>query len=276
MTVNFRAPRSGVGVLAVVLVPGGPGRPGEVVGGAAAQGLVRLTLDACRASEVVDHCVVVTGDDEVAAAAGGAGASAFRWPAAPAAAGGGPDAAVLDVLDGWEREGHALPWATLLVQPGPAPVRADEVRAVVRCLARPDVDTCLTVTPCRSALWTRGGAGAAADGEGDGGGPRLVPGPAYHETGAVHGFRTEGFRRHRSRSFGRVELVVTDEDGALTDEAFDLAAMGRLLSLIESAPTVPAGGRDESPLLVQSPWCERPHADGLDPGHGPRAPRRQH
>jgi CMP-N-acetylneuraminic acid synthetase len=48
--------------------------------------------------------------------------------------------------------------------------------------------------------------------------------PEHRETGAFYALRTDGFRQHRHRFFGRVEIVSVDPRGAIDiDDESDLA-----------------------------------------------------
>ncbi len=121
-------------VIGVVPARAGSRRlPGKNVRPMAGKPMIRWTLDAARASKVLDLTVVTSDDEAVLAIAREAGVEAIRRPDALA----GPDASVIDaVRHALEHVGGVWDYVVLLQPTSPLRIAADIDEAVRLCDSR--------------------------------------------------------------------------------------------------------------------------------------------
>jgi N-acylneuraminate cytidylyltransferase len=217
----------------VAVVParaGSKGIPGKNLRAVAGRSLVRRAVEAALGAATIDAVVVSTDGDAIAAEAAASGARVVRRPAELAGDGASSESALLHALDVLAADGEE-PEVVVFVQatsPFIDPVDLDTAVARVR---DGHADSVFAAAPSHAFLWRLDDEGAAHAVNHDATvRPRRQDRePEFRETGAFTVFRTEGFRRHRHRFHGRVELVVVDGRGALDiDDPADLALASAL------------------------------------------------
>jgi N-acylneuraminate cytidylyltransferase len=212
----------------VAIVParaGSKGIPGKNLRAVAGRSLVRRAVEAAVGAVTIDAVVVSTDGDAIAAEAVAAGARVVHRPEDLAGDGASSESALLHVLDQLAAEG-AEPEVVVFLQatsPFIDPTDLDTAVARVRSGA---ADSVFAAAPSHAFLWRIDPDGSARAVNHDAAvRPRRQDRePEFRETGAFTVFRTAGFRQHRHRFHGRVELVVVDGRGAIDiDDPSDLA-----------------------------------------------------
>lgn len=215
-------------VLAVVPARAGskgiPGKNLRTVGG---RSLVRRAVESARSAALIDAVVVTTDGDAIAAEARAAGADVVRRPADLAGDQASSESALLHVLDELEAAGDALPEVLVFLQATSPFIDPDDLDTAIRRVAEGHADVVFAAAPSHAFLWRIADDGFAVAVNHDAATrPRRQDRAAeYRETGASYVMRTDGFRQHRHRFHGRVELIAVDPAGAIDiDDETDLIA----------------------------------------------------
>ena len=225
----------------VAVVParaGSKGIPGKNLRPVAGRSLVRRAVEAALASARIDTVVVSTDGDAIAAEAVAAGARVVRRPAELAGDEASSESALLHVLDELARSGEEPDVVVFLQATSPFIDPADLDAAVAR-VRDGHADAVFAAAPSHAFLWRIADDGSAsAVNHDDAVRPRRQDRePEFRETGAFYAFRTDGFRQHRHRFHGRVELVVVDPRGAVdVDDPADLALASALAPQLDQHP----------------------------------------
>ncbi|RPE79278.1 sialic acid synthase SpsE [Curtobacterium sp. PhB137] len=213
-------------VLAVVPARAGskgiPGKNLRTVGG---RSLVRRAVESARSAALIDAVVVTTDGDAIAAEARAAGADVVRRPADLAGDQASSESALLHVLDELEAAGDALPEILVFLQATSPFIDPDDLDTAIRRVAEGHADVVFAAAPSHAFLWRVSDDGSAVAVNHDAATrPRRQDRAAeYRETGASYVMRTDGFRQHRHRFHGRVELIAVDPAGAIDiDDETDL------------------------------------------------------
>lgn len=227
---------------------GVPGKNLRLIGGIP---LIARAVHACRAAHRVDLVVVTTDDPSIAAAARAAGAEVIDRPAALADHTASSESALLHALDELDRRGVEAD-VMVFVQCTSPFIRGQDIDAGIAQVTEGGADTTFSAVESFEFLWR--------DAE-----PSLEPGhgpvvgqnhdaavrprrqdrrPDFRETGAFYVMRTDGFRAHRHRFFGRTQVVPVSELASLEiDTAEELAVADAFAHVLdrglESDPRVP-------------------------------------
>lgn len=242
----------------VAIVParaGSKGITGKNLRTVAGRTLVRRAVEAARAAGTIDVVVVSTDGDAIAAEAERAGAVVVRRPADLAGDEASSESAVLHVLDDLAARGAEPEVVVFLQATSPFIDPADLDVAVAR-VRDGHADAVFAATPSHAFLWRVDDDGVARAVNHDAAvRPRRQDRePEFRETGAFYTFRTAGFREHRHRFHGRVELVVVDPRGAIDiDDPTDLALAEAIDPALAEAPN-----RDQAPARDHAPDPHHP------------------
>lgn len=226
----------------VAVVParaGSKGIPGKNLRSVAGRSLVRRAVESGRAARLVDEVVVSTDGDAIADEARAAGALVVRRPADLAGDEATSESALLHVLDELRADGIE-PEVLLFLQATSPFIDPDDLDDAVARVLGGSADAVFAATPSHAFLWRTDEAGRAVAVNHDASTrPRRQDRtPEHRETGAFYALRTEGFRRHRHRFFGRVELSPVDPRGAIDiDDPADLALAEALAPVLDTRST---------------------------------------
>lgn len=196
---------------AFALIPargGSKGLPRKNVLPLCGKPLLAWAIEAASLAEVVDRVIVSTDDPEIGAVAERFGAGVVWRPPAISGDRASSEEALLHVLDSLREQGETLPEVIAFVQcTSPLTLSAD-IDATCRRVLEEDADTAFTASPHFHFLWredpAHGALGVNHDKR-----RRLMRQqrePEFLENGAVYAMRTEGFREHRHRFFGRTVI----------------------------------------------------------------------
>lgn len=251
-------------VVAVVPARGGSkGIPGKNLRPVAGRSLVRRAVESARAARLVDGVVVSTDGDAIADEARSAGARVVRRPEHLAGDESSSESALLHVLDELRADGIEPEVLLFLQATSPFIDPADLDDAVARILGG-SADSVFAAAPSHAFLWRTDGDGHAVAVNHDAATrPRRQDrDPEYRETGAFYALRVEGFRQHRHRFFGRVELSPVDPRGAIdVDEPSDLTLAAALAPHLDT----------ETSGHVRAHRDDQTHARAHDPQRWPLA-----
>ncbi|ROR31171.1 CMP-N-acetylneuraminic acid synthetase [Curtobacterium sp. JUb34] len=213
-------------VLAVVPArAGSKGIPGKNLRTVAGRSLVRRAVESARSAALIDAVVVTTDGDAIAAEARAAGADVVRRPADLAGDEASSESALLHVLDELEAAGTGLPEVLVFLQATSPFIDPDDLDTAIRRVSEGHADVVFAAAPSHAFLWRVAADGSAVAVNHDAATrPRRQDRAAeYRETGASYVMRTDGFRQHRHRFHGRVELIAVDPAGAIDiDDETDL------------------------------------------------------
>ncbi len=223
----------------VAIIPargGSKGLPRKNVLPLAGKPLVAHSIDAARASRLIDRVVVSTDDPEIAAVARAHGADVVDRPADLSGDLASSEAALLHALGVLAESGDTPDVLVFLQCTSPLTTPEDIDAAAGAVIA--GADTALTVAPFHYFLWTAGGEGVNHDKS-----VRLMRQqrePEFLETGAVYAMRVPGFLEAKHRFFGRTALVETPIERRLEiDEPADFRLaeerMGGLRRMADAA-----------------------------------------
>lgn len=220
------------------LVParaGSQGLPGKNVRPLAGRPMIAWTLEACRASTVLDRVIVSTDDDAVITIAGDLGFETLRRPGALA----GPQASVIDAIaHALSAIGQTWDYVVLLQPTSPLRIAADVDAAVTLCheTGAPAVIG-VSAMPKPQTFYGRVDAG---------GGFRVnAPGPdeAVIINGAVYVGRPDLLLRDRSfQSAGALAHVMPPERGWDVDTLFDFVVCEALWPHVHGQTPMTLGG----------------------------------
>lgn len=243
--------------VAVIPARGGskgvPGKNLRPVGGIP---LIARAVRSCRAASRIDGTYVTTDDPAIADVARRAGAVVIERPAALAGDTATSESALEHALDVIAEAGTPADVLAFVQCTSPFIDPADLDRAVEQ-ITSGHADSVLSAIETYEFLWRD------AD-------PRYAPGsaamvgqnhnasyrprrqerrPDFRETGAFYVMRTDGFREHHHRFFGRTGIVAVSELSALeidTVEELHLAdAISGFLTVLDRAP----GARPEDEVI---------------------------
>jgi CMP-N-acetylneuraminic acid synthetase len=225
---------------AIAVVPargGSKAIPGENLAVVGDRSLLQRAIEACRGAESVALCMVTTDDLAIGATAEKLGAAVVWRPEILASDTATSESAVMHALEEIESRHTTLPSLAIMVQCTSPFVRSDDLDSVARVLVMEGADSCFTAAPSHRFLWRIDDEGLAVAINHDARRrlPRQELGREFVETGAVYGFRIDGFRQHLSRFFGRVMIAETDESRSMEiDDPFDLTLARALTGQLET------------------------------------------
>ncbi|OIH97215.1 NTP transferase domain-containing protein [Curtobacterium sp. MCBA15_001] len=247
---------SNVRVVAVVPArAGSKGIPGKNLRPVAGRSLVRRAVESAGAARLVDAVVVSTDGDAIADEAHAAGARVVRRPADLAGDEASSESALLHTLDELHADGIDPEVLLFLQATSPFTDPEDLDDAVARVLGG-SADAVFAAAPSHAFLWRidHDGRAVAVNHDASTRPRRQDRQPEYRETGAFYAMRVEGFRRHRHRFFGRVEVVPVDPRGAIDiDDPSDLTLASALAPQLD-----PRAQRRRTP--AQEPTSAEPNA----------------
>jgi len=224
--------------LAIIPARGGSkGIPRKNLAALSGLPLLAWTIRAAQAATHVSRVVVSTDDTEIGAVAEAYGAKVVRRPPEISGDSASSEQALLHALDALE-SAEPLPLVTVFLQCTSPLTAAEDIDGTIRALDLQQADTAVAVCPFHYFLWREnsdgGGVGVNHDGA-----VRLLRQERqaeYLETGAVYAMRTDGFRRARSRFFGKTALYVMPAERRWEiDEPLDLRVADVLLEEQQTA-----------------------------------------
>ncbi|MEK6343568.1 MAG: acylneuraminate cytidylyltransferase family protein [Curtobacterium sp.] len=211
-------------VLAVVPArAGSKGIPGKNLRRVGGRSLVARAVDAALATPSVDTVVVSTDGPDIADEARAAGARVLHRPADLAGDTASSESALLHVLDVLERMHDEVPEVLVFLQATSPFTDPADLESAVRRVLEGGADVVFAGAPSHAFLWRveADGRAVAVNHDASVRPRRQDRDPEFRETGAFYVLHVDGFRRHRHRFFGRVELAVVDAATAvdIDDEA---------------------------------------------------------
>ncbi|UFU15047.1 acylneuraminate cytidylyltransferase family protein [Curtobacterium sp. C1] len=271
---------SGTVVAVVPARAGSKGIPGKNLRPVGGRSLVRRAVEAALRTETIDTVVVSTDGDAIAAEATAAGAMVVRRPAELAGDEATSESALLHALDALatestddgrdEHDQHRDPEILVFLQATSPFIDPVDLDAAVHRVLDDHADVVFAAAPSHAFLWRTDAQGRAVAVNHDAAvRPRRQDRePEYRETGAFYVLRTRGFREHRHRFFGRVELAVVDPRGAIdVDEPADLALASSLAHTLDRPighPTNPDADRPTTRPAAASGTARWPLAATTD------------
>ncbi|WP_431278102.1 cytidylyltransferase domain-containing protein [Leifsonia poae] len=227
----------------VAVIParsGSKGIPGKNLALVAGRSLIARAVDAAGEASSVDAVYVSTDGDLIAAAARDAGGEVIARPAQISDDSASSEAALLHALETLAAEG-VRPDVLLFIQATSPFIDPAALDAAVDRVLSGSADVVLAATASHAFLWRidESGAAVAVNHDAATRPRRQDREPEYRETGAFYAMRANGFREAGHRFFGRVELAVVPERGAIDiDDPADLLAAEAAARLIERVPTI--------------------------------------
>ena len=194
--------------------------------------LIAHTIETALASRFVNRVVVTTDDPEIESISVRFGAEVIRRPAKISGDDASSEVALLQALDRLESRERYCPDLIVFLQCTSPLTLPQDVDDTVQILIDEGADSALAVTTFHRFLWHRDGRGAVVGINHDKRGRLLRQNltPQYLETGAVYVMRTEGFRKAKSRFFGKTAICVTPPERCLEiDEPVDFQVAEVLL-----------------------------------------------
>lgn len=262
LPVRRRADPGDASVCAIVPARGGSrGVPRKNLRPVGGEPLVVRAVRTLRAVDGIDHVVVTTDDAEIAYASRSAGARTVDRPQQIAGDTASSESAVAHALDHLESIGR-LPDVVVFAQatsPFVDPARVAEAVALVR---DGDHDVAFSVVRTHAHLWRHGEHGPeGVNHDMHRRQRRQDMEPQFQETGAFYVMRTEGFRRHGHRFFGRVAMVEVDQADALEiDTEQDLRLAEELLQHRRAVGSDPSASPIAAHVVVTA--FDGVHTDG--------------
>lgn len=220
-------------VLSIIPARGGSKSvPRKNVRPLAGKPLIAYTIEAALAASSVDRVVVSTDDTEIREIALLHGAEVIDRPAELASDTATSESALLHALDHLEAAEGYRPDLLVFLQctsPFTLPEDIDNVVAKVR---DGGADSALTASVFHGFLWREGEDGFGGINHDKSIRERRQDRePEYLETGAVYAMRTQGFREHRHRFFGRTLIHETPVSRSLEiDDPAELAQAAAIMS----------------------------------------------
>lgn len=235
----------------VAIIPargGSKGVPGKNLRQVGGVSLVERAVSACADARNIDAVYVSTDDPFIAAAAQRAGAAVIERPSDLSGDLASSESALLHGLDHLGTLGHH-PEILVFVQCTSPFIQSGDLEAAVGKITGDTADSVLSGVETFEFLW-RDNDPSLPPGSADVGGqnhdPRTRPRrqdrrPDFRETGAFYAMRTDGFRRHRHRFFGRTAIVAVHQFGSLEiDTAEELSLADAVAALIDRPSTTVA------------------------------------
>lgn len=222
-------------VVAVIPARGGSkGVPLKNISTVGQRPLVARAVESCMDAASVDSVVVSTDSDAIAEVAEQAGALIVRRPDELAGDTASSESALLHTLDVLATDGEK-PDVTVFVQctsPFIDPVTID---SAVSSILADEADSVFSAVRTHEFLWRIAPEGARGINHDHQYRPRRQDREAhFRETGAFYAFRTEGFREHQHRFFGRIGVQEVPEAHALeVDTPEDLDVVRALATLVD-------------------------------------------
>jgi len=173
--------------------------------------LIAHTIETALASRLVTRVVVTTDDPEIESISVRFGAEVIRRPSKISGDGASSESVLLHALDRLKSREKYSPDLVVFLQCTSPLTQAVDVDGTVQVLLDEGADSALAVTTFQRFLWRRVGRGAVVGINYDKRGRLLRQQlePQYIETGAVYAMRTKGFRKAKSRFFGKTAICVT-------------------------------------------------------------------
>ncbi|MFC7405040.1 cytidylyltransferase domain-containing protein [Georgenia alba] len=217
--------------------------------------LVGRAIRAATAAPSVATVIVSTDHDGIADEARAHGARVVARPAEIAGSAASSEAALLHVLDQLEADGEAIPAVTVLLQATSPFIDTADLDAAVRQVADGGRDVVIAVAETHDFQWRLDGEEAVPVGHTTDYRPlRQERAPHFRETGAFYAMRTEGFREHRVRFFGRVGLQPLAPEWSMEiDEPRDLWLARQLVDQPDEREIVGAGDPADAPAPNDGP-----------------------
>lgn len=217
----------------VALIPargGSKGVPGKNIARIGGVPLVARAVAAALAAGIED-VRVSTDDAAIGAAATAAGARIIERPAELAGDTASSEAALLHALDVIESEG-VVPRAVAFLQATSPFLEPAALRRAADRVLSGAADSVLAAFETYAFLWRvdEHGAAAAVNHDAAYRPRRQDREPHYQETGAFYVLRTDLFRQHRHRFFGRTVLEPVSESRALEIDAIEQLELARRLA----------------------------------------------
>lgn len=232
----------------VAIIPargGSKGVPGKNLRQVGGVSLVERAVTACAGARNIDAVYVSTDDPFISAAAQRAGAAVIERPADLAGDLASSESALLHGLDHLATAGHH-PEILVFVQCTSPFIQSGDLEAAVGKIMDDTADSVLSGVETFEFLW-RDTDPSLQPGTAEVGGqnhdPRTRPRrqdrrPDFRETGAFYAMRSDGFRKHRHRFFGRTAIVPVHQFGSLEiDTAEELSLADAVAALIDRPQT---------------------------------------
>ena len=195
--------------------------------------LVAHSIEAALSTNSLDRVVVSTDDPEIRSISIQYGADVIVRPDNISGDTASSESAILHVLDELEKRENYVPEVTVFLQCTSPLTKPADIDNCIKLLIHQNADTALTVTDFHYFIW-------GLDERGDAIGinheksirnMRQERKNQFLETGAVYVMRTEGFKIHRHRFFGRTVMHYVPIERCLEiDEAVDLKTAEILMS----------------------------------------------
>lgn len=166
--------------------------------------MLAWTIEAAHEAKRIDRVVVSTDDLEIAVVSRRFGAEVVERPTELSGDSASSESALLHVLDHLrEAEGYEPDRIAFLQCTSPL-TAAEDIDGTIEAMDREGADTALAVVPFHYFLWKGDGVGINHD-------KRVRQlrqdrEPQFLETGAVYVMKTDGFREHKHRFFGKTAL----------------------------------------------------------------------
>lgn len=218
-------------VIAVIPARGGSkGLPGKNLRRVGGMSLLARSICACKAAQLVNKVVVSSDDEKILKEGERFGAIPLKRPIKLAGDEASSESALLHALDALDRSPDVL----LMIQCTSPFARASDIDACVTSVLN-GADSSFTAKPFHSFVWRQGsGTALGVNHDYTTRLRRQDRRQEYVETGAVYAMRTEGFRVHKSRFFGTVNVTpVKDPVKIEIDEWGDLEAARLLAPLFD-------------------------------------------
>ena len=222
--------------LAIIPARGGSkGAPRKNLWSLEGKPLVRWSIEAALAAELVRGVVVSTDDEEIAAVSRAAGAEVVIRPDRISTDIASSEDALIHVLGTLEDP----PDLTVFMQCTTPLTRAEDVDACIRRLLESGADSAFTAVESHRFIWRDRDAAAGVNHDAGERRRRQDVETEYCENGAVYVMRTEGLMRSRHRFFGRT--VVSEMSAGRSWEIDSRADLRIVRGLASIACGPPAG-----------------------------------
>ncbi len=218
---------------AVAIIPargGSKGLPRKNVLLLAGQPLVGWAIQAAQSAQEITKVVVSTDDAEIGEVAERYGAEVAWRPEAISGDLASSEAAILHVLETHLAE--KPPEIIAFLQCTSPLTSGEDIDGTIHTLLRNDADTAVAVRDFHYFVWKSDGEGNFVGVNHDKGERKMRQErqPQYLEAGAIYVMKTEGFRKHRHRFFGKTAKYVMPSENVLEiDDAVDFTIASALL-----------------------------------------------